>query len=207
MKCLAYIKRLTTLLQKRAKDICHAYNEVSAFETALQEVRESIDIHHKQCFDTAAALAQRVNTCPPELPRRCMHQTARDNTPAETHEMYYKPSLSITFLDELISHLKCWFFNIQQQAMRGLTFVPSVIMDNTLPKPTIDEIVEYYGEDLPTPSSLEAEFHLWKCKWSSSTQALPGTPANILKFANNTMFSNIHGILHIVCTLPDQLQM
>lgn len=78
MKCLAYIKGLMTSLQKRAKDICHAYNEVSAVEIALQEVRESIDILRKQWFDTATALVQRVNACPPELPRRGIHQTTRD---------------------------------------------------------------------------------------------------------------------------------
>ena len=202
MKCLAYIKGLTTSLQKRAKDICLAYNEVSAVETALQEVRESVDIHHKQWFDVATALAQRDNACPPELPRRCMHQAARDNTPADTPEMYYKRTVSIPFLDELIGHLRSRFANIQQQAMRGLTFVPSVLMDDTLPKPTIHEVVEYYGEDLPTPSSLDAELHQWQCKWRSSTLALPDTPAHALTFANKTMFPNIHGILRLVCTLP-----
>ena len=137
---------------------------MSAVETALQEVRESIDIHHKQWFDVATTLAQRVNVCPPELHRRCMRQTARDNTPADTLEMYYKHTVSITFLDELIGHLRSQFANIQQQAMRGLIFVPSVLMDDTLPKPTIHEVVEYYGDDLPTPSSLDAELHLWQCK-------------------------------------------
>ena len=175
---------------------------MSAVETALQEVRESVNIHHKQWFDVATALAQRANACPPELPRRCMHQAARDNTPADTPEMYYKRTVSIPFLDELIGHLRSWFANIQQQAMRDLTFVPSVLMDDTLPKPTIDEVVEYYGEDLPTPSSLDAELHLWQCKWRSSTLALPDTPAYALTFANKTMFPNIHGILRLVCTLP-----
>ena len=57
MKCLGYIKRLTTSLQI---DICHAYN------TTLQEVHESVDIHHKQWFDIASELAEKVNGCPPD---------------------------------------------------------------------------------------------------------------------------------------------
>ena len=61
MKCLAYIKGLTTSLQKRAKDICLAYNEVSAVETALQEVRESVvrcghsTSSESQCMSSRAA--------------------------------------------------------------------------------------------------------------------------------------------------------
>ena len=86
--------------------------------------------------------------------------------------------------------------------MRGLTFVPSVLMDDILPKPTMEEIVEYYGEDLPAPSSLGTELHIWKCKWSSSTEALPDTPADALMFARQAIFPNNHSILRLVCTLP-----
>ena len=202
MKCLGYIKGLTTSLQMRAKDICHAYNEVSVVKTTLQEVRESVDIHHKQWFDIASELAEKINGCPPDLPRRCKHQTARDNTPADTPELYYKRTLSIPFLDELIGHITSRFSNIQQQAMRGLTLVPSVLVDDTLPKPTIEELVDYYGEDLPSPSSLSTELHIWKCKWSSATEALPNTPADALTFAKLAMFPNIHRILRLTCTLP-----
>ena len=74
-----------------------------------------------------------------------------------------------------------------------------LLMDDTLPKPTIHKVIEYYGEDLPTPSSLDTELHLWQCKWRSSTRALP---AHALTFANKTMFPNIHGILRLVCALP-----
>ena len=87
-----------------------------------------------------------------ELRRRCTHQTARDNIPADTLDMCYTRAVPIAFLDKLIVHLRSRFANIKQQAMRGLTFIPSVLMNNTLPKPTIHEVVEYYGDDLPTPS-------------------------------------------------------
>ena len=148
----------------------------------------SIDIHHKQWYDTAVSLGQKVNASPPQLPRRCM-QTGRSNTPADTPEMYYKRTVSIPFVDVLLSHLGSRFSNIQQQAVRGMTFVPAVLMDDTLSKPTMDEVIEYYGEDLPSPTSLGTELHLWKCKWRSSPPPLPDTPADALMFANKSMFS------------------
>ena len=47
-QCLAYIKGLTTSLQKRAKDICQAYGEVSNIVTTLSEVQATIDVKHKE---------------------------------------------------------------------------------------------------------------------------------------------------------------
>lgn len=46
-KGLGYIKGLTISLQKRAKDICNAYSEVSNVKKALNVVRSSIDAYHK----------------------------------------------------------------------------------------------------------------------------------------------------------------
>ena len=108
-KCLQYTKGLTTSLQKRAKDICQAYGEVNSIVATLSEVRSTIDIKHKEWFDAAVALGQKVDAPPPQLPRCCSRQTARNNTPGETPDIYYKRAISIPFLDELISHLNSRF--------------------------------------------------------------------------------------------------
>ena len=153
-KCLAYIKGLTTSLQKRAKDICQAYSEVSSIVSALSEVRETIDAKHKEWFDTAIALGQKVNAPPPQLPRRCSRQTARSNTPGETPEIHYKRTITIPFLNQLISHLNSRLSDIQQKAIMGMKIVPSVLMDNSLSASSMQDLVEYYKEDLPSPSSM-----------------------------------------------------
>ena len=201
-KCLAYIKGLTTSLQKRAKDICQAYSEVSSIVSALSEVRETIDAKHKEWFDTAIAFGQKVNAPPSQLPRRCSRQTARSNTPGETPEIYYKRTITIPFLDQLISHLNSRFSDIQQKAIMGMKIVPSVLMDNSLSASSTQDLVEYYKEDLPSPSSLDVELHLWKCKWRSFSQPLPDTPVEALAFASRSMFPNIHQLLRLVCNIP-----
>lgn len=67
-KGLGYIKGLTISLQKRAKDICNAYNEVKNVMEALNVVCRSIDVYHKEWFDAAAALSQKVGASDPQLP-------------------------------------------------------------------------------------------------------------------------------------------
>ena len=194
-KCFGYIKGLTISLQKRANNICQAYDEVKTVEMAINEVREAIDTHHKEWFDAAVTLGRKVGASDPELPRRCGRQTARSNIPGDTPEVYYKRSISIPFVDELLCHLKTRFSDIQQKALRGMTLVPSVLMDNTIPHSSVDELKEQYREDLVSSSSFESEFHLWKCKWSSFSQPLPDSPASSLLYANENMFPNIHHLL------------
>ena len=162
-QCLGYIKGLTTSLQKRAKDIFQAYSEVSSVVTALSEVRSTTDVKHMEWFDIAIALGQKVNAPPPQLPRRYNRQTARSNAPGEIPEIYYKRTISIPFLDELISHLNSRFSDIQQKAIMGMRIVPSVLMHNSLSAFSVQHLLEYYEEDLPNPSSLYTELHLWMC--------------------------------------------
>lgn len=65
------------------------------------------------------------------------------------------------------------------------------------------QLLEYYADDIPNPSTLEAELHLWKCKWATTPSSdLPDTPAKALKKANESIFPNIHQLLRIICTIP-----
>ena len=201
-QCLGYVKGLTVSLQKKAKDICLAYREVTSVVTALTELRQNIDVKHKEWFDVAVGLGQTVNASEPQLPRRCNIQRGRSNTPGDTPEVYYRRTVSIPFLDELISHLKSRFSDLQEKAIMGIILVPSVIMDQTITVSSVSDLLEYYGEDLPSSSSLETELHLWKCKWSLSSQQLPDTPADALQLASYNMFPNIHKIFRLICTIP-----
>lgn len=112
---------------------------------------------------------------------------SRSNTSGDTPELYYKRTISIAFLDEITVHLQSCFANIQQKATAGMRIVPSVIKDNSLLTSQVDQLKEFYEDDLPNPSSLETEVHLWKCKWCSFSQTLPDTPADALLLASKNM--------------------
>ena len=106
-QCLGYIKGLTISLQQRVKDICQAHSEVSSIVRALNEVRSNIDVKHKVWHDMAVALGEKVDASE-QLPTRG-HQTARSNIPGDTPEIYYRRTISIPFLDELLTHLTLAF--------------------------------------------------------------------------------------------------
>ena len=91
----------------------------------------------------AVAIGQKVNTSAPDLPRHCSRQSSRNNTSADSPEVYYKRVISIPFLDELIAHLQSCFSDIQQKAMTSMRLVPSVLMDKSLQSSSIDQLKEY----------------------------------------------------------------
>ena len=108
----------------------------------MNEVCSNIDVKLKVWHDMAITLREKVDAPEPQLPRRCGHQTARNNTPGDTPESYYRRTISIPFLDELIAHLKSHFSDIQQKAIMGMTIVPSVLKDETTPTSSLSDLLQ-----------------------------------------------------------------
>ena len=110
----------------------------------------------------------------------------------------------------MITHLDARFSEVQHKEVMALSIVPSVLMradhvqSLTLSTTSslVDHFTDFYKDDLPSPSTLHQEFHLWKCKWRSFSTELPSTPSNTLLHANESMFPNIRKLLHIISTLP-----
>ena len=94
---LGFIKGLTISLQGQSNDICCAYNEIVTVKEALSEVCSNIDNSHKKLYDSVLSLGGKINALPPSLPRRCTHQTNRENLPSNTPEEYFKRGITILF--------------------------------------------------------------------------------------------------------------
>ena len=104
----------------------------------------------------------------------------------------------------MISHLKNRFSDVQRKAIMALSIVPSVFMtDQEADSSLEEELIEHYHDDVPSPSTLQHELHMWKCKWRSveKKKGLPDTPSKSLEHADDSMSPNIH-ILLLTCTLP-----
>ena len=91
-------KGLTISLQGQSKDICYAYNEIVTVKEALSEVRSNIDTYHKKLYDSVVSLGGKISALPPSLPRRCTHQTNRENVPSNTPEEYFRRAKTFHFL-------------------------------------------------------------------------------------------------------------
>ena len=83
----------------------------------------------------------------------------------------------------------------------ALSIVPSVFMaDQEADSSLEEELIEHYHDDLPSPSTLQQELHMWKCKWKLVEKSgLPDTPSTSLDHANSPCFQTF--IYFCACTL------
>ena len=66
----------------------------------------------------------------------------------------------------MISHLNNRFSDVQRKALMALSIVPSVFMTDQEENSSLEEeLIEHYHDDLTSPSTLQQELHMWKCKW------------------------------------------
>ena len=86
----------------------------------------------------------------------------------------------------------------------ALSIVPSVFMTYQEADSSLEEdLIKHYHDNLPSPSTLQQELHMWKYKRKLvEKNRLPDTPSKSLEHANVSMFPNIHILLHLICTLP-----
>ena len=198
-KGLEYCKVLSVSLQQRSKDIAQAFRDISCVIEALEEVRRNVDSIHLVWHEEAVLLGSSIGVTP-SVPRRCGRQANRDNTPAEDSVSYYRRTLTIPFLDQLVTEMNARFSNAQQKAILGLSLVPAAISNEW--KEKAQELMEFYREDLPDPESFLVEFHCWELKWKNYTGEKPKDPQETLPHTDCALFQNIRELLKITCTLP-----
>ena len=67
-ECLYYFLALTHSLQQEAKDIVQAVSGVDTLTLTVKNVRENVDTHHNEWFETVCKMCSTVRTTP-SMPR------------------------------------------------------------------------------------------------------------------------------------------
>lgn len=143
------------------------------------------------------ALAEELDI-PISKPRTCGRQSKRNNVPAQSPEDYYRKSISIPVLDHLLEEMKTRFTSLHQRAALGLMLVPSELDERNI---DIGALTEFFGDDLPSSRTLEAEMRQWKIFWKENPEK-PSSISATIKACDKDIFSNIHTILKICGTFP-----
>ena len=137
------------------------------------------------------------NAPQPSMPRFCGCQLHRDNIPSDTPEEYFRRSIMIPFLDQLIQHLSSRFSALQSTAVRGLCLVPSVLV-SLKTSDDLDDLVSrmiYLCQPLGRQSYIVGNF------LGRNRQICP---ILLLKLSVLVILSTIlvYTLLQIICTLP-----
>ena len=206
-KLMAAIQSLTSSLQEKATDVAKAYKHVARVISVLQDMRDNINDRHGEWWTDVQALCLKTGV-QESLPRYCSRQTYRGNIPAQTPVDYYRLNVSIPLLDDIISQMNIRFGNLQQLAMKGMSFMPTILLRDASAKADILEFGKAYQSDFPTASpnldALSAEIDLWIAILKSlPISEHPATVAEALRLAmGNPLIPTVSRLLRLVCTWP-----
>ena len=200
---LGYTKGLSVKLQGRYVDIVKAHKDVNLVLDTLKDARRNIDPFHNRIYATALSIASDVNV-EESRPRTTVRQEHRGNVPSSSTSEYYKRILTIPILDHLIAEVSERFSSrITMTLAQVMLLLPSHVTAATLVASDIEDLLSTYEDDLPSPSTIETEIHLWNTKWKDNPTAHSlDTPLKAVTSTDRDFFPNIRKLLEIACTLP-----
>ena len=72
---------------------------------------------------------------------------------ADKVEVYYHQSISVPFLDGMITNMRTHFFLYSKKVIQGLSFVPAIMVNSSSDSSKINELADFYSNNLPSPST------------------------------------------------------
>ena len=125
---MAYTLPLTLELQKKKIDVLSAYAAVDIVKQTLQQCRENVETKHNEWYQEAVVFAASVGVVESK-PRTMKRQVFRQNQPADTPKEYYRRSLTIPFLDNIITEINFRFTKEHRIHSNGFFIIPTQVID------------------------------------------------------------------------------
>ena len=184
-----HLSGLTVKLQSTTLDIIQAHKEIQEVKDTYQQEREKVHEENKgtgydRIFNQAVQMAEKVGAtpCMPRVTKRQQHRSA---VSADTPLAYYRTNLAIPLLDYVLSDFGERFSKLSVTAASLLGIVPSVVCDSKVTC-NIQDAVETYRDDLPSPELVSQELLRWKLRYSRiPPKERPSSPAAVQ--SNNAM--------------------
>ena len=136
------------------------------------------------------------------MPRISWRQQYCANQPYQSVEEYFRHSVTIPFLDHLISELSLRFNEHTKKAALVQHLLPVWICSSSSMQ-DIEQPVAFYGDDLPNRSIVDEDYECWKAKWILiPSQDRSQTLSDSLKHCCSINLPNIFTLLKLFATLP-----
>ena len=146
------------------------------------------------------------------MPRINSRQVNRCNIQTQNPEEYYKVSLFIPLLDNIIQDLKFRFSSELFQILDINNFIPVNILNLKQEDlmPIIINVSEYLAKFKSVSVQLlsdllRSELDIWISKWEKAKQesiVLPETVLQTLHLCNKDIFPNLYTLLQLISVMP-----
>ncbi|CAH1104324.1 unnamed protein product [Psylliodes chrysocephalus] len=213
LHCLSYFLSLTNslskLLQTKSLDKNKAQTLVNDILSLLNEKRKNVDSCFSGIFKDVKNLHKKMNLNL-MMPRITLRQKHRVNTPGDSIEEYFRRSIFIPLLDNVIEDLTFRFHNELYKILNINSLIPSNIkldmnMDCSLIKENVAEYLSNFTNESKDflLSLLNAEFELWFKKWVTVTdENLPSSAISALQLCDKDTYQNVYLAVYLISTMP-----
>lgn len=186
-------------LQGSTEDVVRAHSEVKAVYDVLDDLRKRESVEYAKIFRATEEMAE-IAGAQMDIPRRCGRQTRRNSMPGESPEVYYRRTVFVPFMDDLLQQFRDRFTENTKKALTGFKLLPSNVQ--SLTDQDVCDLLQRYEPDLPSPDTLKAEVSLWRNKWACDSLPKPDSLPDALAQANRLMYPNVHRIFHLLLVIP-----
>lgn len=180
-------------------DIVKAYNQINLVINRLNSIRRDVDNEFEKLYQEVSTMTNEFGISP-ELPRRVGTQKYRSNIKTESPKEYYRATLFIPYLDEIISSLKDRF-TCQENIIKSLYNVVPINVVNFSCN-DFEDLIFFYKNDLNGPHQIIlAELSLWIEFWKDKEEK-PSNPLDTIGICDENLFPNIFILLKILIVIP-----
>lgn len=204
---------LSRFLQSPTIDLTSASDCLTDTMATIENMRCNADSTFSTLHMEATELASELGV-ELKLPRLVGRQVHRFNYNVESTEEYYRKSLYIPLLDNIINDLKTRFPENSMQCFQIQILMPAVLfgkkMETMVPVAVQSLSKRFHplladGKQKIMETLLQGELSLWLTKWKrelSQHKELPKTVLEVLDLCDQDLFPTIRSLLLILATLP-----
>ena len=177
------------------QDLIGAMKHISVLKNAFNEMRADADSIFANLFEKCSELAN----C--SIPRRCQKQRNRPNIETENPEEYFRITIFLPLLDDIIEQINGRFSRHNQNSLKLSYLLPSKISKAS--SSSITETFTFYKKFFPNKSieQAEGEFDVWKAMWPEEDNN-PEDALSALDHCDGNAFPIIRKLLLTLATQP-----
>uniref|UniRef100_A0A1B6F3A3 Uncharacterized protein n=1 Tax=Cuerna arida TaxID=1464854 RepID=A0A1B6F3A3_9HEMI len=173
------------VLQSPYCDLTSAVDHIESIVGHFENLRKTIDLEFSKILKTAESLMRDVGD-EIRLPRLVPHQRHRSNYSTKDPQTYFRISVAIPILDDLIDQLKCRFTNHKELLVTLQCFLPTSATEKS----------SKLYENMVDLELVSSEYLLWKLFWEKQMKHdKPSCAIEALSQCNRELFPNIFKLL------------
>ncbi|XP_017465537.1 PREDICTED: 52 kDa repressor of the inhibitor of the protein kinase-like [Rhagoletis zephyria] len=211
---LSLTRPLSVSLQKEDMDFANASQKIESLISVLADQRQEVEEKFKQIFTDATKLAEELNI-EVKKPRTTGRQVRRENHDTSNCEDYFRVSMYIPLLENIIEDLKTRFSQEILEGFQLCSLLPKNIKDLTSNEIThlINCLIQRFCNLLKEAEKLlylrlKGEMTHWQYFWKQKTtniskenSEIPLTALETLELCDKDVYPTIHALLRILCTM------